>query len=190
MGWRSQSNPGFMNAFLDLFLVLGTWALVGVTLWMAHHHARLFREQLDFLRNDFRNDLRARLQLTFAERFDSDRMKSHRRVLAEQLRAGAVHEKIQEDVMNFFEDMDLFLGHGYLEEDLLWSIFGFYAVRWWALCKNYIFEERRRKNDTTLFTGFKDLVDRFAKRDAQEGLEEPTAKELEEFLHDEIMLHN
>jgi len=38
--------------------------------------------------------------------------------------------------------MSLFLGRGYLDEELLWSTLGFYAVRWWAICKGYALDER------------------------------------------------
>ncbi len=90
--------------------------------------------------------------------------------------------------MNFFEDLELFLVRGYLDEDLIWNTFGFSAVRWWAVCKDYVLNERARGKDTTIFTGFKDLVDRFSKRDAQAGLEEPTSDDLKEFLNDETKL--
>ena len=174
------------HSFLDLFLVLGTWALVVATLWLGWHHATIFRKQMESLRSDFRSDLKVRLQLVFTDRFDSDRMKDHRSRLAERLLAADVaHDTVQEDVMNFFEDMALLLDHGYLDEDLLWNTFGFYAVRWGAACNDYILEERKRTSDPTVFDGFKDLVERFIKRDREEGLPEPTKTDINAFLQDE-----
>jgi Domain of unknown function (DUF4760) len=163
-----------------------TLALVGVTFWMARVQANILREQAEILRND----LKVRLQLTFIERFDDPRMKADRSLLAQRLLARAPHDEIQEDVLNFFEDMDLFLERGYLQEDLIWSTFGFYAVRWWAACKDYVLMEQRMKNDNTLFNGFKDLVSRCSKRDVQEGLEEPTSVEIRVFLEDERKLQS
>ena len=87
--------------------------------------------------------------------------------------------------MEFFEDMRLFLQRGYLDEELIWSTFGFYGVRWRAVCKGYILEERRRQTDSTLFTDFEELTKRFLVRDARAGLTEATPSDLEEFLKDE-----
>ena len=184
---------------MEDYLVWGTWALVvvalalvGVTFWMARDQSRNLKAQTDSQNENFHHqmealhsDLRLRLQLTFMDRFDNDRMKAHRKALAEHLLTHVAPDQIQERVMDFFEDMGLFLRRGYLDEELLWSTFGFYAVRWWAASRDYISEEQRRKNDTTLFTEFKNLVERFRKRDAEEDLEEPTPQDLTDFLKDE-----
>jgi hypothetical protein len=144
-------------------LVYGTWALVAVTLllvgvtwWMAR------------LQNDaVRRDLRARLQLQFIDRFDGPKMVKARKELAHLFLSKAKHDEIKETVMEVFEDMSLFLGRGYLDEELLWSTSGFYAVRWWAQYKGYALEERKRQSDSTLFTDFEDLAKRFLARDAK-----------------------
>jgi hypothetical protein len=162
-------------------LVLGTWALVlvtlalvGVTFWMS-------RQQNEAVRND----LRVRLQLDFIDRFDGPRMVKARKELARIFLSTAPHDQIKELVMEFFEDMSLFLQRGYLDEELIWSTFGFYGVRWWAVCKGYILEERRRQSDSTLFTDFEDLTKRFLVRDVRADLTEATPSDLEEFLKDE-----
>ena len=166
---------------MDLYLVLGTWALVivtlalvGVTFWMARKQARAVQE-----------DLKARLQLQFIDRFDGSRMVKARKELAQLLLLKTSQDQIKETVMEFFEDMSLFLGRGYLDEELIWSTFGFYAVRWWAMCKDYILSERARQSDSTLFTDFEDLTKRFLARDTKAGLAEATASDLEQFLRDE-----
>jgi hypothetical protein len=172
---------GIRLDFMESSLIWGTWALVGVTLVLVWVTFWMFRQQRELLRGD----LKVRLQLTFIERFDSDRMKHYRGVLAQRLLANAPHNDIQEDVMNFFEDLDLFLVRGYLDEELAWETFGFYAVRWWAACNDYILEECKRNNDLTLFTGFKDLVDRFSTHDVHNGLKKPSSEDIEQFLQGE-----
>jgi hypothetical protein len=132
--------------------------------------------------------LKSRLHLTFMERFDNDRMKGDRRLLAENLLGTAPPDKIPQDIMNFFEEMHLFLNDCYLNEALIWSTFGFASVRWWAVCEDYVFNERKRRNDSSLFAGFQDLAARFSKRDAQAGFKEPTIAELIVFLEDERKL--
>lgn len=132
--------------------------------------------------------LKARLHFTFMERFDNDRMKGDRSLLAENLLATAPPDKIQQDVMNFFEEMHVFLHDCYVNEELMWSTFGFASVRWWAVCEDYVFNERKSRNDNTLFAGFQDLATRFSKKDAEAGFKEPTIAELNAFLEDERKL--
>ena len=132
--------------------------------------------------------LKTRLHFTFMERFNADPMKGDRRLLAENLLSTAPPDKISQDIMNFFEELHLFLNDCYLNEELIWSTFGFASVRWWAVCEDYVFNERKRRNDSTLFAGFQDLAARFSKRDAQAGFKEPTIAELIVFLEDERKL--
>jgi hypothetical protein len=158
----------------EILLVFGTWALVAVTYFM-------MRQQTSLLRTD----LKVRHQLAFADRFDAEEMLNNRKLLARQLLSGAGRSEIEEPVMDFFEDMGLFLRRGYLDEELLWNSFGYYGVRWWAACKNYILEERKLQNDPTLFTDFELLAKRFRALDIQEKLPEATSSELQSFLQDE-----
>lgn len=116
-----------------------------ITLWVAFQQGRALRA-----------DLKVRLQLQFGERFD--RLMDARNQLAERIRVGATRDTISEDVMNFFEDLGMYLGRGYLDEELVWNTFGFYAVRWWLACKDYVLLERRRHNDQTLFKDFENLA--------------------------------
>jgi hypothetical protein len=155
-------------------LVAIRWALVGVTVYIARQQSAAVRR-----------DLRARLQLKFIDRFDGPKMLRARKELAQLFLSKAPHHKAKETVMDFFEDMSLFLGRGYLDEELLWSTFGFYAVRWWAICKGYALEERKKQSDLTLFSDFEDLAKRFLSRDAKAGLTEATPTDLEQFLEDE-----
>lgn len=157
---------------MELWLVLGTWALVCVTLWVAFQQSR-----------SLRNDLKIRLQLQFGERFD--RLMRSRNELAERVRAGATRDTLSEDVMNFFEDLGMCLDRGYLDEELVWNTFGFYALRWWMACKDYVLQERRRHNDQTLFADFEGLGKKMRTRDVRAKLEEPTSADIEKFLLDE-----
>jgi hypothetical protein len=81
--------------------------------------------------------------------------------------------------------MALFWMRGYLDEQLIWSTFGFYGVRWWAICKAYVLQERRRQNDQTLFEEFERLNQLFLSLDSAEGNTEPTEADLKQFLEDE-----
>jgi hypothetical protein len=169
---------------MELFLVLGTWALVFVTFWMARKQIVLLKQQTD----DAHANLCLQNHLTFTARFDSPAMQRDRKSLAEHFLSS--RPEIPERVLDFFEDLGLFLRRGYLDEELAWDTFGFYAVRWWAVCRGYILEERRRQSDSTLFTDFEDLAKRFLTRDTKAGLTEATPSDLQQFLKDERDLGN
>ncbi|SRR5258708_1712641 len=159
---------------MELFLVLGTWALVAVTLWVAYQQSRAFRK-----------DLKIKLQLQFADRFDNPQLVTERASLAKHLLETAPREQISEAVMDFFEDLGMFLDQGYLDEALIWKTFGFYAVRWWSACRDYILEERRLHTDQTLFADFEALAKRMRSRDIGAEISEPSSENIRTFLMDE-----
>jgi len=160
--------------YVEIALALASWALVSITFWMACKQTQQQLQQLDALRAD----LKVRLQLTFAERFDSERMQVARKHFAEQLLTTAASAEV----------MGLFIRRGYLDEELAWSTFGFYAVRWWLACKDCVLEERRRKTDTTVFSDFEQFFQELTRRDMAAGLAEPTVAEVQTFLQEETRL--
>jgi hypothetical protein len=127
--------------------------------------------------------LKVRLHVTFLERFDQ--MKQHRALLAQHFLTKAPGQNIPEQMIHFFEEMWLLLQDSYVDEELIWSTFGFSAIRWWALYEDYVVEERKRRNDDSLFTGFESLAARFSKRDSQAGFQDPTVTDLIVFLEAE-----
>jgi AAA+ superfamily predicted ATPase len=71
--------------------------------------------------------------------------------------------------MNFFEDMGMLIRRGdYLDRDMVWATFSFYASNWWRACKNYIVKERERLHDNTLFTDFEYLIEEISKQNMQQ----------------------
>jgi hypothetical protein len=132
--------------------------------------------------------LRARLHLTFIDRFNSEGMKTDRAQLAENLLISAPHSKMEQSVMHFFEQMQLFIRDGYLDEEITWCSFGSSVVRWWAVSKDYVCGERDRSGDDTLFGGFQTLAGWVSERDTQSGFQPPTLADLMVFLEDERKL--
>jgi len=172
-------------------LVYGTWALVLVTLLLVWVTWLMLKKQIALLKEqteDNRENLRLQTYLTFAKRFDSRQMQTDRISLAQQFLNKTPHDQIKENVMDFFEDMGLFLRQDFLDEELAWETFGFRAVRWWSVCRNYVLEERKAANDSTVFTDFENLATRFRKRDKRAKLTEPSDAELIAFLNGEANL--
>lgn len=179
----------------ETLTAIASWALVAVTFWMARRQVQIGEKQvalaLDLAKQQadaLRSELKARLQLQFADRFDSHTLIAARRELAQNYLHHQSHEEIQETVLDFFEDMGLFWRREYLDEELIWSTFGFYGVRWWAICKNYILQERKAQNDLTLFDDFESLTQMFVSRDKAAGNVEADDADLKRFLEAELKL--
>jgi hypothetical protein len=166
---------------------ISSWALVALTFY-------LVREQIKVARND----LEVHLQTNFEEKFQSQLMIMERKKLATQILSQASHEEIQEPIMNFFETIGMYLKRGYFDKEMAWVGFGYYAIRWWAVCKDYVFEERKRNNnDNTIFEGFESLVDQVFQveikdRKLSRAELEPNKDDLNSFLtaeRDRLLIH-
>jgi hypothetical protein len=122
--------------------------------------------------------------LALEARFDSQRMKRSRRALAEQLERynPSNHDAITEEVMEHFESIGAIHKRGLLDKELAYSSFSFHAVHWWEASKDYIYEERKRKRDKTLFADFEEFAKLMRERDSISGV---AATDLKAFLQDE-----
>lgn len=176
----------------EIWIAIASWALVGVTAVLVFVTVRLGNKQLgvatDLAKQQneaLRAELKARLQLQFADRFDSPGGVTARKQLASHYLNKRPIDETPETVLEFFEDLGLFWRRGYLDGELIWSTFGFFGVRWWAVCKDYILEERKRQSDETLFDEFKKLNQMFLSRDEAAGNTEATESDLIRFLEDE-----
>ncbi len=176
----------------EIWIAAASWLLVAVTFWMARRQIQFGERQiaitLDLAKRQsdaLKADLMARLQLEFSDRFDSPGRVTARKQLASHYLNQRPIDETPETVLEFFEDLGLFWRRGYLDEELIWSTFGFFGVRWWAVCKGYILEERKRQSDETLFDEFKKLNQMFLSRDEAAGNTEATDSDLIRFLEDE-----
>jgi len=161
---------------------IGTWCLVGVTLWMTERHHKVAL-----------TNLRVRHEMLFVDRWESKAMRQARQILARQLLAKASDEEIQESVLDFWESVGCYWLHKYLLENLVWSDFGHCVVRWWPACKAYVEEQQRRnQNDQTIYLYFNKLAHRMLEIDARErDLEQPESlgsDDINRFLRGEAAL--
>jgi hypothetical protein len=127
---------------------LATWALVLATVW-------LVRETI----HDSQIQLRGSLHQGFTERFD--KLSAQRQQLATTLLAGKPPaRKSYESVMNFFEDLGLYLRRDYLDEEMVWNTFGYHAAGWWGVCEARVKKERKEDQDPEEYRDFEQLVAR------------------------------
>jgi hypothetical protein len=81
----------------------------------------------------------------------------------------------------------------FLDREMIWGTFSFYASNWWRACRDYIAKERERLHDNTLFSDFEGLVEKISKQDVKERQMsmtalEPSPSEVKAFLEDEARL--
>jgi hypothetical protein len=177
-------------ALASLGTALGTWALALITFWLVKQQLRISQEELQARLRMSQEELQVRNQLSLENRFDSAPLVSARKALAAQFLQQALHKDIDEDVMNFFESLGMFLRRGYLDPELTWAAFSFNAIRWWSACKDYITAERDRQKDETIFAEFQRLTDRLYEIEERERRKirselEPSPSEIQEFLEGE-----
>lgn len=133
-------------------LAIITFLLVIVTFWMARR-----------LSEDSRVDLKVRNHMMMEEKFDSPIMVACRKKLALALLAGAPHDEIQDDVMNFFETVGLLYKRDLIERELAYNTFSYYAPSWWYAVEAYVRDERSANpstedHDPTIFEEFEYLT--------------------------------
>ena len=96
--------------------------------------------------------------------------------------------------MDFFEDMGMLFRRNYLDREMIWDTFSYYARMWWSACKDYITKERANLNDNTFFTGFEYLVERISEEEVKRRHKtraelESSPSALRDFLEAEANLH-
>jgi TPR repeat protein len=181
------------------FVPLVTWVLVKRQISVAERQLKeqisIAKEQSKEQTSIAKEQVNVQLYLEIRKDFDGDRLVDARERLAKQLLRNTRHDKLQEDVMNFFEDMGMLLRRGYLDRDMVWETFSYYAKMWWSACKAYVIDERERARDKTFFTNFGEIAEQMcedeAKRRNMTRAEiEPSQSALAAFLEGEAQLRS
>jgi hypothetical protein len=162
----------------QVIVAAGTWALVAGTFWLVKGQLSVAKEQRQI-----------QLYLELRKEFDGPLI-SQRKLLAQALLVSRPYEEINERVLDFFEDMGMLVRRNYVDREMIWDTFSYYATRWWSACKDYIAHERAEKGDNTLFADFEKLVERIyndemTKRQKTRTELEPSALEIKRFLENE-----
>lgn len=155
--------------------VIIAFGALTVAIWQVRSQNEIGHEQL-----------RVSFYLELRKQFDSEEFRRDRRYLAEQFLAKYFQEghiappsydEILEPVMNFFEDMGALVRRGYLDEGLIKDTFSYFGSGWWNASEDYIMNERKTHDDTSLFSDFEVLV---------EAWKELKTLDNREFLHEEL----
>jgi len=165
---------------------IATWFLVPGTLWAVVSQARANARSRS-----------AEAFLILVDRWDAEVMREKRHRLATALLDGyeAADEEVGgriEEVIDFFEDLGMFVKEQYLGDRVAWSAFSSVALDYWFACgRRYIEYSRKEDEDPSLYEDYEYLVKLFLKRDKKVRRgpwREPSLDELHDFLQDEAGL--
>jgi hypothetical protein len=168
--------------WVGISVAVGTWAVAGFTWWLVKGQLSIAKEQR-----------KIQLFLELRKDFDGSLLRE-RQLLARQLLNSTPHDEINETVLNFFEDMGMLLRRDFLDREMIWDTFSYYARMWWSACRDYIAKEREDVGgDETLFTDFDYLVNCIAEDDAKKRGKsrtelEPSTSAIKRFLETEARL--
>jgi hypothetical protein len=136
---------------------LSTWALATGTLlflWLQTRQAAVLNS--------------ANAVMTLRDKFDSTRLRSVRRHIAERLLKQAHGDIASIEVVTFFELIGTLTHRKILDEDLIWEAFGTWITAyWWSLRHpaDWVGQLRRDLEDPLIFHEFEWLNDRVLKLD-------------------------
>jgi len=122
------------------------------------------------------------------EQFASDtRMLNNRRNAAQSLIVGMPTSDLDK-VIDFFEGLGIFLHKGLIDEEMVWSHFSYWAVKYWLVSRQYV--ETIRREEPTVWTEVEYLFERMCQITAQKqgksrGAALPSEESLKEFLQEE-----
>lgn len=162
------------------------WSLVVVTIALVWITARYLGRQIEVAKSQSKLEI----FLKNKERYDGPQMVNQRRLIAIQI-IGHINTRktiwnLSEEVANFFDDLGMQLKNGYLDKDLIWSVFGYDLPYWWFGYKEYIYQERtRNEDDNTLYADFELLFNEILKINVQRKcapMAEPSKEKLFYFL--------
>jgi hypothetical protein len=173
-------------------LAVATWALAGVTWWLARRQLSLAKEQLEGQLSIAKEQRQFQLFIELRKQFD-DSLIPARKLLATQLLNAVPHDVINETVIDFFEDMGMLIRREFLDGEMVWDTFSYYARMWRNACRDYIAKVRTDHADDTLFTDFDNLAEWICEEEAKRRHKsraelEPSASDVKRFLQEEAGL--
>jgi hypothetical protein len=163
-------------------LAVATVVLAIATVWLAFSTNNLAKSTVRMATDQM--GVQTWLHLT--ARFDSEEIRRSRGKLAAQIENydPSKHNEITEEVLDVFEDIGTVYKLGLINKGLADSAFSYYASRWWEVAKTYIYQERQRNNDNTIFSDFEAFAKEMRRPD--ENLD---SLDLRKFLNDEKQLN-
>lgn len=96
-------------------------------------------------------------------------------------------DKVESEVLGFFEDLGIYLKRGVFDKNLLWDKYSYFIEYYWIMYEKHILEFRAQDDDSTWFDQFEYLnsqMKKFSeKKNVKYGVR--TKKEIETFIEGE-----
>ena len=146
-----------LEFYVSCGLLVATWVGVCITYRSMVNQNKTAQDIANTARFTSRIDMEYKLE----NEFTGNTRKIQRKELAQKLINKSPHDDIHDDVMDFFDMVGTLLRRNALDEELVYTGFGFYIIKWWDETKNYILKERNNQgNDITLYEDFEELYNK------------------------------
>ena len=94
------------------------------------------------------------------DKWSGDTIVNCRKHTAEHFINNNLHLHEQEFILiNFFEDIGLYLKEGILAKEIVWNTYSYYIEKYWPILKSAIEERRANDNDKSIAHNFEHLYD-------------------------------
>jgi len=185
----SQLIPGpeWWTAFFSGMLAVTALG----ALWYARVQIREARELSEVQIKESQHQAQIQHLLTLENEFNQEPMATYRRGLAEKrLKHKDVEPLEMYKVLNFFDTVGLLVDRGYLNEEDVWSVFGYLVLNLYADSDIRATLQTEREQHPYEYTSLKSLVDRLERIDvAHHGpASHITDEELMDFYRDELTI--
>jgi hypothetical protein len=124
--------------------------------------------------------------IEFIQEFEREPMAQYRKIVAEKRGRGTNYPPEAQKILDFFETIGLLVRRGYLDEDDVWSSFGYWMFNIYADFRDDIEQERRA--DKTYYEDSCELLERLHKIEKAKGSSDdhPSKEEIQDFWKDEV----
>ncbi len=180
---------------------IGTWVLAVVTMFLAigtlfavWWQVREQRASNMALLGEQHETSGVTVLLRLVETWDGETMRRNRDRLKYHLErenpvAAIKARKLMGSVAGFFELVGALTRRNVLDHDMVWGMFSYYAVHYFAALQGLILEERELDSDPTLYEDFEWLSDEMKKIDRRRRGPEhdptPTRQQVRDFVANE-----
>jgi len=132
-------DSSYIAPIAEISTAVGTWVVALATGCLVMGHLWAAKKQRKIA-----------LYLELRKEFDSPRLVDACALFAGRLLDGKPHNEMNQEILTFFEDMGMLVRRNYLDRDMIWETFGYFAKMWWSASKDYVDTEQLNFNGNRL----------------------------------------
>jgi hypothetical protein len=126
---------------------------------------------------------------TFHDRWHSiDLIQARIHICEDFTKAETSIQVYEEPVLNFFEELGLYLKKGVFDKEIVWEIYSYEVQHYWQILRPRVDAFTTVDNDKTWYSNFKYLFDEMNKQSLRKNAKLPETQEaLEKFVKGELV---